>query len=309
MGTVVMSETIGSLKGYIESASSKYASVEIYRYKSAEVQSGYHTDILESFDEFSLDELPDKMPCAFEFMDDEEYNETIDANCDHIPFSEYLEGENPLILVVVLPYKWEEYLDYYTLAAGYGVVDDNEYNDGGEYYGNDDEGNPLFSGLDSVDGKELQKYSTLADAEKVQHDIVSSLQTTIEFNEEVNVDIIRHYREDGEWYEEADGEFKTATYQWKDITGAYVVKWSWKTHVGYCRHFYEVFQVTEFDKCHDESLLVEEDATFVPQCSLLFTAEEVKKMEADGSLQENFEKALLADRWKWQNVGAVKAAL
>lgn len=308
MSTLVMSETISSLKSCVEITNSKYVPVEIYRYKSPEVQSGYHTDILESLDEFTLDELPDKMPCAFEFMDDEEYRDTIDANCDHVPFSEYLDGEDPLILVVVLPYAWEEYLDYYTIEASTGAVDDCEYNPMGDYYGNDEEGKPLFDGIDHVDGKELQKYSTLAEAVKVRHDIVLSLQATIGFNEETYVSVVRHSREAGEWYTEFE-EDEAATYQWKDITGAYVVTWSWETHVGYCRKFIELNQVSKFDAIHDDSLLVEEDYVYRPQTSLLFNAEEVEKMEADGTLMQNLEESLLADRWKWQNEGAVKAAL
>ena len=106
-------ETIKSVKEALELCSSKVSAIEVYYDFSSSVQAhGIHTDTIRSVvAEFS--DLPDYMPVErFEVMDEEEYSSTVDANCDHVPFSDYLDDSDGKILVVVLPHDWEEYMKY-----------------------------------------------------------------------------------------------------------------------------------------------------------------------------------------------------
>lgn len=311
-------KTIKSIREFVEGmteSNSAPAAIEIYAFNDSKYKTYHdiHTDKIKSLPcEYNdnLATFPDNMPVLqCEYMDEEEYNNTIDANCEHIPFADYLEGESPRILVLVLPYNWEEYFQYYTVIAAIGEVDDVEYNDMGGYCYMKKDGVPLFSRFDRIGKQFIQRYNTEEEAKKQLAKIQKYYQEHIDFNEEVYICTIRHYMEDGELYED-DGENEVqVSYQFKDITGAVVVRWSWETHIGYAQKFYEFFQVSKFDACHDESLLVEENYVGRPQFSLIFSAEEAKELEKNGIYYERLKEELFSKRWKWTNPGCVRAVL
>lgn len=175
--------------------------------------------------------------------------------------------------------------DYWVILASVGEVDDVEYNEIGTFYGISESGKPMFEEICDVSGRTEVRYSSLAAAEAECKKIASLLQLELEFNEEVFI-MPMHY-EDEELVKEADGQDVQISYHFKDLTGSIVVWWRWVTHVGYCRDFLELKELTGYEDCHDESLLVKKDHVYRPQCSLLFTAEEVASMEKEGTLIQN----------------------
>lgn len=89
----------------------------------------------------------------------------------------------------------------------------------------------------------------------------------------------------------------------KSIEGAIIVFWSWRTYVGYCRKF----EGMRYANCDDTNrMLTNRDSTFVTQCSILMTAEEVAASE---DLRADLEDALWNRGWKWNNTHAVYAAI
>lgn len=302
----MITETIKSVKDYVKSSMSAGnpapAAIEVMAFNSSNYHSSYdiHTDHLKSlpvelYD--NLDLFPDNMPvAAFEYMDDEEYNSSVDANCDHIPFSDYLEGENPQTLVVVLPYDWEDYMQYWVITAGIGEVD-TEHNDLGLYCGMD-KGKPIFAG---VHDDRLLRYGSESEAKSQIEKLREYYEKTLDFNESIAIATIRYEWVDGSWEQDEVENDIVIDYQFKDLTGAVVVVWSWETHVGYARKFIELRTVSEFNSCHDESLLVPVDYTNRPQASLLFTADEAENLIEDDTYDEELEKRLFDKSWKWTN--------
>lgn len=109
---IMMNQNVRDLKTKIQLGEIDYNLIEVFAYFSsvAENQS-IHTDRIRSVD-FSFDVLPWYMPIEWYVMDEEEYEHTIDANTCHIPFSDYIDGENPQVLVVMLPHDYKDYLKY-----------------------------------------------------------------------------------------------------------------------------------------------------------------------------------------------------
>lgn len=192
--------------------------------------------------------------------------------------------------------------EFYTICVSkretYGI----EYNDFGNYYGDNKEGRPLFRGLDNVLGCNVVHFQTLSEAKATQERISKYFKSEIEFNEEFWISIYRNYLEDGEWYSDVlDEEEIIVSYQFKDITGYVVVRWSWETHVGYCRKFEDVFTVSKYDECHDDSMLTPINLCHQTQCSVIFTAEEVEKITNNGTYAARLEETLKENRWCWCN--------
>lgn len=193
--------------------------------------------------------------------------------------------------------------EYWTISGFTGYVDDPIDNDMGEFCGYSDSGEPLFV----CDGEKTKKrYSSLTAAESECKKIASALQPNLEFNVGVSIVPVHHYHEDGDWEKEVEGDDFYIQYKYKDLTGCIVVFWRWLTHIGYCRSFVDVKEVCKYDECHDDSLLIEVDHVGSLQCSLLFTAEEVERMEKDGVLWQKVREELHSKHWKWNNPGLIE---
>lgn len=108
----MFNQNISDLKSAIRRKDFEYEWTEFFAFDSSVAESQRpHTDNCRMVD-LDLEDFPDYMPCEWYVMDDEEYNNTIDANCDHVPFSGYMRDGDGNMLVVMLPHDYEEHLKY-----------------------------------------------------------------------------------------------------------------------------------------------------------------------------------------------------
>lgn len=84
----------------------------------------------------------------------------------------------------------------------------------------------------------------------------------------------------------------------KSLEGSILVFWEWRTYVGYARKCLEVRYADEDDT---EAILTKQDHTFVSQCSVLLTAEEVRNAKKQKKLYLAVLDELQQDTWKWTN--------
>lgn len=141
----------------------------------------------------------------------------------------------------------------------------------------------LYNGFDSI--KEFEEELELAlDGDPKRSSLFQLEQYIIDNNDWINLDVPNY-------------DFD------KSIEGAIIVFWSWKTYVGYCRKF-EGMRYAGYNET--ERMLTKQDSTFVTQCSILMTAEEVAASEG---LRADLEDALWNRGWKWNNTHAVYAAI
>lgn len=60
-----------------------------------------HTDTIKSAD-LAFNQLHDEIDCAYYVMDEEQYNNTICANCEQADFDEYFDDKNAKVLVILI---------------------------------------------------------------------------------------------------------------------------------------------------------------------------------------------------------------
>lgn len=108
----MFNQNISDLKSAIRRKDFEYEWTEIFAFDSIVAESQRpHTDNCHMVS-LGIEDLPDYMPCDWYVMDDEEYSSTIEANCAHIPFSEYMNDSDGNMLVVMLPHDYEDHLKY-----------------------------------------------------------------------------------------------------------------------------------------------------------------------------------------------------
>lgn len=89
----------------------------------------------------------------------------------------------------------------------------------------------------------------------------------------------------------------------KSLAGSVLVFWSWEKYVGYAR---KLIEVRRADSSDTEALLAKQDKTFVAQCDILLTAEEVA---ASDNIQADIRERLDSGSWKWVNSGFITEAI
>jgi hypothetical protein len=89
----------------------------------------------------------------------------------------------------------------------------------------------------------------------------------------------------------------------KSLAGSVLVFWSWERYVGYARKLIEVRRAYSEDT---EALLTKQDKTFVAQCDILLTAEEVENAD---DLKAAIRERLEDGSWKWTNTGFITEAI
>lgn len=88
----------------------QYVELEVYEFTDP-FRKDIHTDFIALVSENLVDHIMDRDDIdiyRYELMDDEEYNRTIDANCDHLSFEDCYGNANAKVLVIILPYNWAE---------------------------------------------------------------------------------------------------------------------------------------------------------------------------------------------------------
>lgn len=160
-------------------------------------------------------------------------------------------------------------------------------------------------------------YLDKEEASKKLSSLAVAYRDKMDFNEQITF-VLKAFDEDEllDMYREAEQTYdfskflcpdygeeialESVEYQYKDIAGSICVSWQWEQHVGYCRRFLDIFVVSPYDSCHDESLLVDEDKTYIPFSSMLLSPEEMTETKDPEKLYEILEKNLLDDnKWKW----------
>ena len=93
-------------------------------------------------------------------------------------------------------------------------------------------------------------------------------------------------------------EVECANYNFdQTLDGAILVFWSWERHIGYARKLIDV-RFAYHDET--EAILAKQDRTYVTQCDVLLTADEVKN--AGEYLREAVRKELEDKHdWRWRN--------
>jgi len=87
----------------------------------------------------------------------------------------------------------------------------------------------------------------------------------------------------------------------KSLDGAVLIFWSWERYVGYARKCIEIRYAYSNEK---EDILTKRDQTFVAQCDVLLTSEEVA---ASDNIKESIREALDSRaHWKWTNPNFVE---
>ena len=81
----------------------------------------------------------------------------------------------------------------------------------------------------------------------------------------------------------------------KSQEGAILIFWSWVTHIGYAR---KCLKIRRADSNDTEAILTKQDKTFVTQCDILLTAEEVA---AADNIQDAISERLADGAWKRTN--------
>lgn len=105
--------------------------------------------------------------------------------------------------------------------------------------------------------------------------------------------------EDSSLYMYEDSTIDVANYDFdKSLNGSILVFWEWRTHVGYAR---KCLEVRYADDDETEALLTKQDSTFVSQCDVLLTAEEVRNAKKQKKLYLAVLDELQQDTWKWTN--------
>lgn len=101
-------------------------------------------------------------------------------------------------------------------------------------------------------------------------------------------------------------EVECANYDFdKTLDGAILVFWSWERHIGYARKLIDV-RFAYHDET--EAILAKQDRTYVTQCDVLLTADEVKS--AGEELREAVRQELEDKRdWRWQNPSFIKTLI
>lgn len=89
----------------------------------------------------------------------------------------------------------------------------------------------------------------------------------------------------------------------KSLDGAILVFWSWERYVGYAR---KLIEVRRADSSDTAAVLTKQDKTFVAQCDILLTAEEVENAD---DLKEAVRERLEDGSWKWVNSGFITEAI
>lgn len=88
----------------------------------------------------------------------------------------------------------------------------------------------------------------------------------------------------------------TAYYHFKSLEGCILCFWSWQKHIGYARKFEEVREAY----CDEtEQFLVPKDQTFVRQCSVVATKEQLEGLSAEE--KKDVVMRELENMGKWQN--------
>lgn len=88
-----------------------YDDYEIYKYTDKDHR--IHTDFIKFLNDtdnngfISLDKLNDMNVCDYQLMDEEDYNNTINANCDNANFEEWYGNKNAIVLIIVLHENYE----------------------------------------------------------------------------------------------------------------------------------------------------------------------------------------------------------
>jgi hypothetical protein len=119
---------------------------------------------------------------------------------------------------------------------------------------------------------------------------------------------------DAEPIDNPDGDI-TATYEYKNLSGAILVLDWWDQHIGYARKFFELFVVPDSENfvtpCIDERLLVNPDKVFNKQFEMVMTAAEVAAFTEPDALKDELTDRLLSGKydWKWRNPRDVERAI
>lgn len=240
-------------------------------------------------------DLDEDTPCEWIVADETTYNK-LAIHPSFIPFTD----KAGKALMVVVPQEVADKLPYYTVVAyTYNIDDEDNGTDLGDFCGMAD-GEPRFDIEPHTDMK-VRKFYTEDKAKECLAELKEYYSSRMDFNRAIFLATQFHYHEDGEWAVDSVDNNETIEYQFKDLSGAVVVRWSWVTYIGYARKFDEVYHVSEFDANHDESLLVAKDGVGRPQFSLIFTAEEVEELKNNGTYESRLREKLSADHWMWTN--------
>lgn len=243
-------------------------------------------------------DLDENTPCEWIVADENTYNKLAN-HPSFIPFAD----KDGKALMVIVPQEVAKDFPYYTIVASIMPPSSNDFLSLGSFECIAD-GEPVFCNDENV-----QKFYTEDQAKGCLEELKRYCQSSLKTGETVSLATCLHYHEGNEWVDDECDNYEELTYQYKDISGALVVDWSWQTHVGYARKFIGIRYVSEYDAVHDDSLLIEKDQIFVPQSSLLLSVADIQEAKNLGVLAEQIEEELFDNSWKWQNPSAVRMAL
>ena len=169
-------------------------------------------------------------------------------------------------------------------------VSEKFYNDGMIYTGE----------LDDDEILEISGFDTIDDFNEALKEPYSTNQNVKNFGEKekslVAHEIIENSLEE-EIVECANFDFD------ESLEGCILVFWYWEKYVGYARKCIDVRKAFSDDTF---KILTKSDKTFITQCDILLTSEEVEKAD---NLCDAIQEALLKSSWKWQNTDFVKSII
>ena len=159
----------------------------------------------------------------------------------------------------------------------------------------------LFTGeMGDEEILEITGYDSIEDFEEALAEPYSTDTNVKNYGEAEKTDVAKAIVENPDEDEIIDA----ANYDFgKSLEGCILVFWSWQRHIGYARKCIEVRHANPEDT---ESLTTKQDKTFVAQCDILLTAEEVAEAE---DLQEAVREALSKSSWKWTNPNFVESQI
>ena len=124
--------------------------------------------------------------------------------------------------------------------------------------------------LDGIDWEELEEWD--------------------DFDDEKLLELIERYNTD------VDDTVSEVSYTYQSVQGALLVIWGWERYVGYSRMIHEI---REGMYGEDERMCCPIDNTYLPQASVIATAEEIEGL-SKAELHSMLEKKLLEEGdWRW----------
>ncbi len=89
-----------TIKDIKEKYAGEFEYVEVYKANGtgSSYPNHFHTDNCHSTDDYTEDSIVG----FYSLMDEAEYDKSIDANCEHVPFADYLGSSDAKILCIML---------------------------------------------------------------------------------------------------------------------------------------------------------------------------------------------------------------